>query len=289
MAVNPMGPENSGVNQFSMGGGTVTTKDVDGDGTIDQAAATGVGTFSTDGMVEFDEQMRTIFRNAGIEVNSTADGETLSLNEADLNATSRMGAVVAQMGSENDYADVQGQWADFISQTNYRGQVDVNALVQAVLREAYMQNTEDLKFYAQKVSMLNDLKEDIRDRLTELRSAMGELAGKDDEFKLTGDDRFSETMFDMTPVWNDETGKFEAAGEYLPEDKVANGVDTKGELEAYITNLEELLNSVGDDAQLANVDLQNMLQKQQQTLQMMSNISKMLHDTAMAVIRKMGG
>ena len=44
-----------------------------------------------------------------------------------------------------------------------------------------------------------------------------------------------------------------------------------------------------DDAQLANVDLQNWLQKQQQTLQMMSNISKMLHDTAMSVIRKVGG
>jgi seryl-tRNA synthetase len=57
----------------------------------------------------------------------------------------------------------------------------------------------------------------------------------------------------------------------------------------YIAKLEEELNNLGDDAQLANVDLQNMLQKQQQTLQMISNISKMLHDTAMAVIRKIGG
>jgi hypothetical protein len=46
---------------------------------------------------------------------------------------------------------------------------------------------------------------------------------------------------------------------------------------------------VGDDAQLANVDLQNVLQKTQQNLQMVSNISKMYHDTAMAIIRKMGG
>ena len=63
---------------------------------------------------------------------------------------------------------------------------------------------------------------------------------------------------------------------------------TKAELDAYIKEMEEKLSSVGDDAQLANVDLQNMLQKQQQTIQMMSNISKMLHDTAMAVIRKIG-
>ena len=55
------------------------------------------------------------------------------------------------------------------------------------------------------------------------------------------------------------------------------------------TLLEERLNSVGDDAQLANVDLQNVLQKQQQTLQMMSNISKMLYDTAQSVLRKIGG
>jgi hypothetical protein len=40
---------------------------------------------------------------------------------------------------------------------------------------------------------------------------------------------------------------------------------------------------------MANIDLQNALQKQQQTMQTMSNVSKMLHDTAMAVIRKIGG
>jgi hypothetical protein len=60
-------------------------------------------------------------------------------------------------------------------------------------------------------------------------------------------------------------------------------------LEHYIADLEQQLQNIGDDAQLANVDLQNMLQKQQQTMQMMSNISKMLHDTALAVIRKLGG
>ena len=58
---------------------------------------------------------------------------------------------------------------------------------------------------------------------------------------------------------------------------------------AYAEAIERRLDALGDDAQLANVDLQNILQKQQQTLQMMSNISKMLYDTAMSVIRKVGG
>ena len=75
---------------------------------------------------------------------------------------------------------------------------------------------------------------------------------------------------------------------------MANGVPPPGvtsieQVDDQIAKWEDKLNTIGDDAQLANVDLQNMLQKQQQTLQMMSNISKSLHDTAMAVIRKMGG
>jgi hypothetical protein len=60
-------------------------------------------------------------------------------------------------------------------------------------------------------------------------------------------------------------------------------------MEDYIKLLEDRLSSLGDDAQLANVDLQNELQKQQQTLQMLTNISKMLHDTALAIVRKISG
>jgi PKD repeat protein len=62
----------------------------------------------------------------------------------------------------------------------------------------------------------------------------------------------------------------------------------RGDFEDYVKTLEGQLDSVGDDAQLSNVDLQTELQKQQQTLQMLSNISKMLHDTALSIIRKVG-
>ena len=60
---------------------------------------------------------------------------------------------------------------------------------------------------------------------------------------------------------------------------------SKEQLENYIADLEQQLSTVGNDAQLANIDLQNSLQKQQQTLQTLSNVSKMLYDTAMAIIR----
>jgi hypothetical protein len=60
------------------------------------------------------------------------------------------------------------------------------------------------------------------------------------------------------------------------------------QLQGIVDQWEQKLASVGDDAQLANIDLQNVLQKQQQLIQMLSNVSKMLSDTAMAVIRKIG-
>jgi uncharacterized phage infection (PIP) family protein YhgE len=73
------------------------------------------------------------------------------------------------------------------------------------------------------------------------------------------------------------------------ESQVAAAAEELSRAESELKAWEETLNSAGDDAQLANVDLQNILQKQQQTLQMMSNISKLLYDTAQSVIRKMGG
>jgi hypothetical protein len=75
----------------------------------------------------------------------------------------------------------------------------------------------------------------------------------------------------------------------IPDKVPPYGYTSPDDLDALLETWDEELQSVGEDAQLANVDMQNMLQKQQQTMQMMSQISKMLHDTAMAVIRKMGG
>ena len=59
-------------------------------------------------------------------------------------------------------------------------------------------------------------------------------------------------------------------------------------LQTGVDVLEEKLSLVGEDAQLSNIDLQNALQKQQQILQTLSNVSKMQHDTAMSIIRKIG-
>jgi len=59
-------------------------------------------------------------------------------------------------------------------------------------------------------------------------------------------------------------------------------------LQARTAELERRYRQTKDDELLQNIELQGLLQKQQQLLQQLSQISKMMHDVAMAVIRKIG-
>ena len=222
-------------------------------------------------------------------------------------------AAVVDQTTRDDFAALVGR-------LGVKGTRDVNDLVQQVLRESYLSSTEDLNFYAQKVAFYNDLKKKIRTDITGLRKALSDNAGAPED----GENANNPIKFPLDAIDMDRSivgadgvrrpnpnfglprypgaaeavsrwasiPQLDAEGRLVPirEDKV--GLDlwpTKEELSGFIDDLESQLNSVGDDAQLANVDLQNMLQKQQQTLQMMSNISKVLHDTAMAVVRKISG
>ena len=68
---------------------------------------------------------------------------------------------------------------------------------------------------------------------------------------------------------------------------VQSGTAMRDETETRIRDLEEQLSTTADDAQLANIDLQHMLRKQQ-TLLMFSQMPKMMGDTAIAVPRDIG-
>ncbi len=59
-------------------------------------------------------------------------------------------------------------------------------------------------------------------------------------------------------------------------------------LEDSIKQLEEKLNTAGDDAQLANVDMQNLSKQQQQALEKMASVAKVLTDTATSIVKKIG-
>ena len=209
-------------------------------------------------------------------------GNIVNSNQAGWNSVLEgVGGLMQASGTQPNTDGLQSRWSEFIAKVGSEkgALVDINSLVQAVLRDAYMENTKDLHFYAQKVRYFNEVKKAMREELTRAREALTANAGNEDTADLVGGDFIGNDV--NAEAFGDIDGIVTEGGGTVST--------TKAELETYIQKMEETLNSVGDDAQLANVDLQNMLQKQQQTLQMMSNIAKMLHDTAMAIIRKIGG
>jgi len=170
---------------------------------------------------------------------------------------------------------------------------DVSALIQHVLREAYLESTEILRDYAERVRDMNRRKKAVREYLAALRECMANVLSTACE---RGVDlcRGNKNDLAMTAkVFEEHTHAYKVGEvEYelcIPNRVPPVAVKSIALLENEIARWNDRLATMGDDAQLANIDLQNALQKQQQTLQMMSNISKMLHDSAMAVIRKMGG
>jgi hypothetical protein len=64
-------------------------------------------------------------------------------------------------------------------------------------------------------------------------------------------------------------------------------INKRSELENYVNYLQKILQEIGDDEQLANIDLQNVYQNQTMFVYMLSNIAKALEDAAMAVIKNM--
>lgn len=158
---------------------------------------------------------------------------------------------IAKLVTAHDTTAAKNRWSTLITTLNQKNlPMDINELMQYVLRESYLQTNRDLQYYADKVKFYNDQKEQIRREIAKLRQQLQNVPSG---------------------------GPPHPPGSVNPAN-IANA----------IRQWEEKLSSVGDDAQLANIDLQNKLQQQQQTLQTISNVSKMLNDTALAIIRKIG-
>jgi hypothetical protein len=171
--------------------------------------------------------------------------------------------------------------------------VEPNALVQQVLRESYLQTTEDLRYFAEKVRYLNRCKRAVREYLSALRRHSAKVRCAVRERAADGCGGDAQDLALQAAVIEEHAEAYavsQIAREMgIPGRVPAERVGSIALLEQEIAHWEGRLAMIGDDAQLANVDLQNILQKQQQTLQMMSNISKTSHDTLLAIIRKMGG
>ncbi len=66
---------------------------------------------------------------------------------------------------------------------------------------------------------------------------------------------------------------------------VSSGVDLRS-TDDVVNEMENQLNTIGDDAELADIDLQSALDKQQETIDMLTTMGEVQRDTAETVVRK---
>ena len=82
---------------------------------------------------------------------------------------------------------------------------------------------------------------------------------------------------DMTESIEREIDRIEGERSLSPEGE--------GDWDSYHKNLHSWLASIGDDAQRANDDLQRALERQEQTLELLSSLSVTLHATGLTALR----
>jgi hypothetical protein len=170
---------------------------------------------------------------------------------------------------------------------------DVFTLVREVLREAYLEAAEELRIYAEKVREINRRKKALRGYLTALRKFKASVLSTARERGVDlcrGDDN---DLAMLAQVFEEHAYTYDVGEvEYqlcVPNRVPPTAVKSVVLLDNEIACWEERLATLGDVSELSAIELQNAVQKTQQNLQMLSNVSKMAHDSIMAIIRKIGG
>jgi hypothetical protein len=170
---------------------------------------------------------------------------------------------------------------------------DPLAMVEWVLRESYRQTVEDTRYYAEKLRFHNETKKAIRDYAIALRDFKGTVLSEAHKKRVdlcNGGEKASAVLADLIDKHAMDYEVSDIAYALCIPDRVPSAkVKSIALLDCEIVRWEESLNAVREDSQLGQIDLQNALQKTQQILQELSNLSKTTHDTAMSIIRNMRG
>jgi hypothetical protein len=203
------------------------------------------------------------------------------------------GAALAGIAGEvacGNAASAERNWAAYV-RAERPSRDQVLGLLHFVLREAVREAADDVRFHLEKLEALNAASAALSEQMAELAEASRALErGRTVRVAepVTAEDAARLARY----VREHRADACRPASEAPPVPSLRPGrLELRGvdETARRLRELEERLDELGDDAQLAQVDLQNALARAQALLQMMSEISKALHDTAMAVIRNMGG
>ena len=198
------------------------------------------------------------------------------LMRAQLNELRRLGQAISQLVARGEGLDAKTQqrWKDFLERISGSGvSADADALARYALQESFSETVGGLEFQTLKVKFYNNLKARIGEEIARARKIAGAAAGLEGDAPLPKSIRKKRFLSAPSPD-----------GKVMVQEGAA--VSTVGEMKAYIEGLETQLQMAGEDAVQANKELEKGVQQQQQTLQTMSGVSKMLQETAAPVMQK---
>jgi len=191
--------------------------------------------------------------------------------------------------------------------------VDENTIMQWVVRESYRESVDDLTHLVAKVKASNQKKNGVREELKEVRQIVsGRMVMQDyllelevfrvelilasaekikrissPEQKISGSE-LNAIVRNIINRMGYKYGPLTTKAKIDIPDRIPIGkVTSLGSLNSYMEMWEQKLSSMEEEEQLENLDLQNMLKKQQELLQLMANVSKLCHDTASSIIKRM--
>jgi hypothetical protein len=146
------------------------------------------------------------------------------------------------------------------------GAQDATELAQGVMMMAYAGAEAELQEMAARVKANLEGKKTVREDLAELRD-------------LINDDQWPAEFTYTEHVKN-------ASGKLVSTEKTVT-LASKDEAEALLQDLESQLQTMTDMSQMLQLQLQEAMNKQQQAMQILSNIMKNQHDTLKAIIQNM--
>lgn len=150
--------------------------------------------------------------------------------------------------------------------------VDIEAMVMWVLHASYLEQTEDLRAMADKVKYFNEAKKSIRDHLQQVKAEIAKAPSKAARI----------TLPTVTVAKKRRTGK-KIVGPGKPKAR------TIAEWQVYTSDLEQKLQTLGEDAQLANLELQAALDTKSEVAAKVSAVIKKYNDTAKAIVSNIRG
>lgn len=184
-----------------------------------------------------------------------------------LSELTRIGIMI---GKGIPLSEVQNSWKKLVGNDK---NLNIEIAIKKVIAASKQESQRNIAVLKEKVQFHSMLRKNISTEMSKVRSLLREINQTKDRYI-----NLQRKMYILTP---------DTRGQVMV---IQTGtITTKKEMTQYIDELESQWRLVGTDTQLANIELQNAMQQQQQMLSILPNVTKQLNDSAMSVIRKIGG